>query len=319
MKKFLTKLAVAALVTVPMAAFAASLVPCGTTPLSANPTQQEIINATSCSLCNLEQLVQNIINYLIGLSIPIAVGLFAWAGILLFTSAESPANITKAKKIFSSALIGFVIVISAWLIVQTVLTALTGGSGSWNTLQCSTADRPRESQVTDMVNAVTVVQGDSGVVANENAIGNVDTSFVAQRFDQINRDDFASHGVTVNKPDCTSSGQTDCTSVGGLQKVTIAGADALGDILRQQDPTCANVGCVVITGGNEAGHAAGVESHASGCKLDFRQTPQLTSYITTNGGTPTTRTSDGAQQYTINGVIYAGESDHWDVQYCAGQ
>ncbi len=101
-------------------------------------------------MCSLAQLGQNIINFLIELSIPIAVGLFVYAGVLYFTSGGSPQNTNKAKKIFSTALIGFVIALSAWLIVQTLMNTLISeqyaGKWSWNKLDCS---QTRQNRVLD--------------------------------------------------------------------------------------------------------------------------------------------------------------------------
>src|SRR3989338_2193742 len=66
-------------------------------------------SAATCNLCMLSTLVQRIINFLIGISIPISAVLFAWAGILYFPQATNPANIEKARRIFSSTAIGFAI------------------------------------------------------------------------------------------------------------------------------------------------------------------------------------------------------------------
>ncbi|MDO8548110.1 MAG: pilin [bacterium] len=119
-----------------------SLVQCGT-GVGSNYT-----GATSCEACNLAKLVSNIINFVIGLSIPIAAVLFAWAGILYFTSGARAANMEQAKKIFSSVLIGFLIAITAWLVINTLLHALLDKgkagftSGNWFTVRCDTANRP---------------------------------------------------------------------------------------------------------------------------------------------------------------------------------
>lgn len=94
-----------------------------------------------CNICSFGQLIQNIINFLIGLSIPIAVVMFAWAGILYFTSATSETNITRAKGIFKTVFIGFLIALTGWLVVQTVLSVLVKQDfyigGHWNDLQCN--------------------------------------------------------------------------------------------------------------------------------------------------------------------------------------
>jgi hypothetical protein len=117
-----------------------------------------IANSTSCQACDLAKLVSNIINFLIGISIPLAAGLFAWAGILYFTSGADPKNFERAKGIFSNAFIGFLIVITAWLVINTLLQVLlTGGSipqNSWFTVQCSTVPRPVSGNINQVINSV---------------------------------------------------------------------------------------------------------------------------------------------------------------------
>ncbi len=123
------------------------LVPCG--------TASGVDNATSCNICSLATLTQNLINFLIMLSIPLSAALFAWAGILYFTSAANPGNISKAHKIFTSVFIGFAIALSGYLIVQTILNAFLNPSFkdfSLTGLTCSVnpLDRPRHSTISEI-------------------------------------------------------------------------------------------------------------------------------------------------------------------------
>lgn len=137
------------------------LVPCGTSDninsnSNGNPNSSD---STGCQACNLAQLIQNIINFVIGLSIPIAAALFAYAGVLYFTSASRPDNIGKAKRIFKDAFIGFLITITAWLVVDTLLHVLfagttTGQAGSWFTIECDTQSRAVNSTINNWLNSV---------------------------------------------------------------------------------------------------------------------------------------------------------------------
>jgi len=123
------------------------LVPCGYDPFNPGDTAATPNDASStgCQACSLAQLVQNLINFLIGLSIPVAAALFAWAGILYFTSAGDLSKRQQAKGIFKNAFIGFVIVITAWLVINTLLHVIFSqgefSGGTWFTIQCS-ANRP---------------------------------------------------------------------------------------------------------------------------------------------------------------------------------
>ena len=90
-----------------------------------------------CQACHLASLAQRIINFLIGLSIPLAAAMFAYAGVIYFTSGVVD-KIEKAHKIFKSVGIGFMIVLGAWLGIQTVLKTILADEyyKSWNTIQC---------------------------------------------------------------------------------------------------------------------------------------------------------------------------------------
>ncbi len=114
-------------VGVPFAASAAGLVPCQ--------------GAADCNICTFGSLIQNIINFAIGLSIPLAAVMFAYAGWLYFSNRENMAQIEKAHSIFRTVFIGFCIALAAWLIIQTVLKTLAPGYQSWTTFTCNNANR----------------------------------------------------------------------------------------------------------------------------------------------------------------------------------
>lgn len=128
---------------VPLVAYA-QLVPC---------------DGLSCDLCSVGQLIQNVINFLVGISIPIAVAMFGWAGILMFAFPEEPAKREAGKRVFSSVFIGFILVLCGWLVVQTILSVLVKDDfwigGKWNNLQCVDGDeraRTMYGSVADFIN-----------------------------------------------------------------------------------------------------------------------------------------------------------------------
>lgn len=81
-------------------------------------------NGAECGFPDLMRLITNVINFLIYLSIPIAAIAFAWAGWILVTSGGSESKKEQAKEIFTKVAIGFIVVLSAWLIVRFITTAL---------------------------------------------------------------------------------------------------------------------------------------------------------------------------------------------------
>lgn len=88
--------------------------------------------ADACNFDDLMHLVNNIINWiLIGLAIPVAGIMFAYAGFTLITAGgDNSGARTKAKEIFLNAAIGLTLAFVAYLIVKFVLKTL-GYNGTW--------------------------------------------------------------------------------------------------------------------------------------------------------------------------------------------
>ena len=80
----------------------------------------------NCDWGSLLELGQNILDFMIQLSIVIAAGMFAYAGVLFFSDTGNAQNIERGKNLFSATVIGIVIVLVAWLVVNTLLETLTG-------------------------------------------------------------------------------------------------------------------------------------------------------------------------------------------------
>lgn len=72
-----------------------------------------------CSFAALIDTVNKAINWLFIISIPVAVALFAYGGLLYMTGTSS--HRTKANNVFTSVGKGFIIMIVAWLGVYTVI------------------------------------------------------------------------------------------------------------------------------------------------------------------------------------------------------
>lgn len=75
----------------------------------------------ACDFGDFLQLIQTIIDFMVAIAVPIAVILFTYAGVLYLTDTGKEQNITKAKKIMADTVIGLLIVVSAWLVVRTVV------------------------------------------------------------------------------------------------------------------------------------------------------------------------------------------------------
>ena len=122
---------------VPLSVFAADM-PLFTPGWSIVP---EACRTCACGFAGVMGTVQNLMNGAISLAIFIAVGIMAWAGFLYITTPTNPEARSQANKMMMNAVIGFLIVISAWMIVDFVMKVLysgpdgqSGAFGPWNSI-----------------------------------------------------------------------------------------------------------------------------------------------------------------------------------------
>lgn len=81
-----------------------------------------------CNFSHVIQFVNTIVDWLIRIAIPVSAVLFTYAGFLYLTSGGNASKKTQANKVFQSVLWGFVMAISAWIVVNFVTTFLIGKS-----------------------------------------------------------------------------------------------------------------------------------------------------------------------------------------------
>ena len=122
---------------VPLSVQAAGLIPCGLTnddPATALPTDE----SSPCTVCHIVVAGNNLIKWGLGIMTVIAVTVMFAMAVLYVVSAGNPGMMQTAKGGIVAALIGFSIMLSAWLIVNTVLTILVD-----NTELVDSAGRPK--------------------------------------------------------------------------------------------------------------------------------------------------------------------------------
>ena len=113
-KRILISVAIFFILIMPVFSFAQGLVPCD------NKTP-----ATMCDFGKFMILINRVIDFIFTyMALPLAAVMFAYAGVLLVTAAGSTESRGKAKKIFTSTVIGLVLAAAAWVIVKTFLTIL---------------------------------------------------------------------------------------------------------------------------------------------------------------------------------------------------
>jgi len=114
----------------PLITKAAGLVPCGGE------------DEDPCTFCDLLILFQNVLKFALVIVFLIVIVFIVYGGFRWIFSGGNEANIKAGMKIITNAIIGLMIVLCAWLIVNTVfwLIAQMGGkeeyTGSWWHLEC---------------------------------------------------------------------------------------------------------------------------------------------------------------------------------------
>lgn len=110
--KTLVGSALAVALLLPYSAAAGGIVPC---------------TGLDCTVEKLLELLVNIYNALLGFAALVAMGFIIWGGVqmLLYSFSEQPTSqLESAKLTLRRAIFGFMLVIGAYLIVQTVLFVL---------------------------------------------------------------------------------------------------------------------------------------------------------------------------------------------------
>lgn len=97
---------------------AQGLVPCG------GPDQ------AACTVCDFFGLIYNVVEFVIFTLAPILVVLMITiGGFFILTSRGNPGQFSKGKNIIYWALIGYSVILLAWIIVNTILMFV--GAASW--------------------------------------------------------------------------------------------------------------------------------------------------------------------------------------------
>ncbi len=130
-------------------------------------------NGPECQACHFVQLGQNLLKWFIGIMATVIAVVVAIGGLKMVMAGGNPGEISKAREMMTNALIGFVILLSAWLIIDTVMKlvanpgAEAGGVklGVWHTIQC--VPQPERTPAVTTPGSVSVIPSTGGLVQSE--------------------------------------------------------------------------------------------------------------------------------------------------------
>ncbi len=78
------------------------------------------------SICDIVTLAQNVLNTGIFIAVVLSAILFAYAGFKLLTAGGNTEVYAQGKRIFGNVLIGLIIILAGWIVVDTLMRTFTG-------------------------------------------------------------------------------------------------------------------------------------------------------------------------------------------------
>jgi hypothetical protein len=154
MRPFLTLsllvLFASALVLVPLVPAEAGVIPCGLTTDDASQTGDQTVK---CTLCHLVVGINSIVVFLRNVMSAVAIAVIVAMAFIYITSAGDEGRMRFAKGGIAAALIGFALILLAWVIVNFILSIQDSSGTSifnrtlvrvgWDSFQCSTTSQAR--------------------------------------------------------------------------------------------------------------------------------------------------------------------------------
>ena len=128
------------LVIVCLAGLLAPLIIYGAGLVQCNPNLP-ISQPGSCNLCALLKTIQEVFKWVIGLVFIGATGILVYNGVLFYFTQGQPANVKKILDNIKNVVIGIIIVMASFIIVNTILNWFAAPGAPiqfWNNINCAT-------------------------------------------------------------------------------------------------------------------------------------------------------------------------------------
>lgn len=263
------------------------------------------------------QVVQNLMNVAIAIGFMVFVLAIVYAGLTFIASPVSAQGREMGKTILMNSVIGLVIMLCAWLLVDFVMKALYNPAasgvgverlGPWNTI-LGQGGRACLLEREPPMGLAGISEVDPDRVGSGVTVGPASCDDIAGNELTV-RNRLTGAGIPINKCPCPtgvsySNVSGGCTTVGGLREATVNQAITLKGV-------CSALG---LTGGNELGHTDGGRDHESGYKIDVSSAfDSCISNHTSDGYFK----RDGLRGNFFRfedkcGNEYVDEGSHWDI------
>ncbi|MBU4536903.1 pilin [Patescibacteria group bacterium] len=255
-------------------------------------------NIYACNFCDLIILVNNIINFIIYLSVPISAMMFAYAGVMYLSG--DPGKISNAHGIFRNVALGLVFILGAWLLVNLITSSLL--KADFKDILNKSYDCPKV-----LLNDVSRSSTSKNQISTQTTSTSKTNSSEAE-----NRLKANSIGIT-STGNCSDPAFSNCTSLEGIQTKTLDGIIGLANGCRSNGNDCE----VTVTGGTETKHT---QAHSDGKKVDLsKNDPVFNNFMETLisnylGENITEGTKYSNVKYQNATYTIIEEGNHWDVQ-----
>jgi len=101
----------------------------------------------ACGRCDLFKLLKNLIDFTVGALMPaVAILLFVWAGFLILLGGANTNLVAQGRQIFSTTFFGILIMLSAWMITNTLIKSIGSNYDKANTWWQFTCVEPVPAQ-----------------------------------------------------------------------------------------------------------------------------------------------------------------------------
>src|SRR3989344_5830492 len=137
-----------------------------------------------CQACDLLKLIQNLINnFFIPFAVMLAVIGLAWDGFKMVTSgSDNPLMHSVFRQRLKNIVIGFILMLGAWVIVDTVMKLFLNNQqfGSWNQIQCVAQPMPIQGKLIAIGGSISAPGAKNPVVVTGSSEGAPSAATIAK-------------------------------------------------------------------------------------------------------------------------------------------
>ncbi|MFA6354935.1 MAG: pilin [Candidatus Paceibacterota bacterium] len=249
-----------------------------------------------CLTNNIGEYLNVIFKLAIGICAALAVIMLILNGVK-YMGDESIFGKTEAKSKMFGAIIGLLIALGAWALLNTINPALTGVGG----LNISTA----EVKLDPLVYGDTPHGPTNGKYCNGRVVAGAEVDTITGRrwdADSSERKILSDNGITVQRANsCKKVGESGCTSLTGLITSPVV------NFKKSKCPSCV----VVINGATECWEHSSGTTHFPGYSIvDIDDTPSMNTYV--QSGTKQ-KNNSSFDLYIKDGIQFLYEKTHYHI------